>query len=60
MGKIILSPELLLLFLLVVVVGCGILHVVANKKWGYTEKREKDLEEQPDFVLRTGKNKKKE
>lgn len=45
MGKIILSPGLLLLFLLVVVVGCVILHVVANKKWGYTEKRERDLEE---------------
>jgi len=45
----ILPPEMLAVFLLVVVAGSAILYVVANKKWGYTEKRERELEEQPDF-----------
>ena len=49
LGKMILSPEMLAVFLLVVVAGSVILYVVANKKWGYTEKRERELEEQPDF-----------
>lgn len=49
LGKMILSPEMLAVFLLVVVSGSVILYVVANKKWGYTEKRERELEEQPDF-----------
>lgn len=45
----ILSPKLIFVFLLVIVTGSAILYIVANKKWGYTEKREKKLEEQPDF-----------
>lgn len=35
---------LLGIFLLIVAVGVIIITVVANKKWGYTEKREKELE----------------
>ncbi|MCH5268154.1 MAG: hypothetical protein J1E62_07400 [Lachnospiraceae bacterium] len=34
-----------LLFLLVVGAGCVIVPLVANKKWGYTEERERELEE---------------
>ncbi len=49
MGEMIVPPEMLAVFLLVAVVGSVILYVVANKKWGYTKKRERELEEQPDF-----------
>lgn len=30
--------------LLLVVLGYGIVHMIANRKWGYTPKREKELE----------------
>lgn len=49
MGVMILSPEMLAVFLLVAVAGSIILYVIANKKWGYTKKRERELEEQPTF-----------
>lgn len=44
-----LSPEMLAVILVVAVAGSAILYVVANKKWGYTKKRERELEEQPTF-----------
>lgn len=63
MGKILLSPEMLIVFVIIVVIGCGILYVVANKKWGYTEKRERELEQQSELVIKkkkgTGKGKEK-
>ena len=33
-------------FLFVVFAGTGILMVIAKKKWGYTEKRERELEKE--------------
>lgn len=33
-----------LLILIIVVVGYGIVYGIANRKWGYTPKREKELE----------------
>ena len=39
-----LSPMLLPIFLLVVLVGTGILTIISKKKWGYTKKREQELE----------------
>lgn len=32
------------LFVVVVGAGCVIVSLVANKKWGYTEERERELE----------------
>lgn len=49
MGGMILPLEMLAVFLLVAVAGSVIVYVVANKKWGYTKKRERELEEQPTF-----------
>lgn len=49
LGGMTLSPEMLAVFLVVAVAGSVILYVVANKKWGYTKKRERELEEQPTF-----------
>lgn len=34
------------LFLFIVVAGFGIVYYVANRKWGYTKKREKELEKE--------------
>ena len=57
LGKMILPPEMLAVFLLVAVAGTVILYVVANKKWGYTEKRERELEEQPELCKMKGDEK---
>lgn len=51
-----LPPEMLIVFCLVAVLGGIILYITANKKWGYTEQRERELEEQPD-LQRTEKKK---
>ena len=40
----ILSTVLILVFLLIVIVGSIIVSVVANHKWGYTQEREQELE----------------
>lgn len=45
MGESIVIPEVLWVFLLVVVNGYFILHQVVKRKWGYTKEREKQLEE---------------
>lgn len=45
MGNILIIA--ILLFLFVVIAGGIILTVVANRKWGYTPEREKELEELP-------------
>ncbi len=44
-GKMIVSPGILLLLVFIVAVGYAIVHFIANRKWGYTKKREKELEE---------------
>ena len=55
MGDSVLPVEMLVIFLVIVIVGSGILYVVANKKWGYTEKRERELEEQPGLQVKEKK-----
>ena len=55
MGDNALPVEMLGVFLVIVIVGSGILYVVANKKWGYTEKRERELEEQPGLQVKEKK-----
>lgn len=60
MGHMILPPEMIVVFLFVVVVGSVILYVVANKKWGYTKKRERELEEQTEWTAKKAKKSKKE
>lgn len=35
----------ILLFLIVVGAGCVIVPLVVNERWGYTEERERELEE---------------
>ena len=40
----IVSGWILLVMLLVVVLGYAIVYAVVNHKWGYTPKREKELE----------------
>lgn len=43
-GQVITSPWVFLVILLVVALGYGVLHVIVNRKWGYTPNREKELE----------------
>lgn len=43
-GRSIASPKLLLLMLFLAVAGYLVVHVTANRKWGYTREREKELE----------------
>ncbi len=40
----IVSPGILLVILLIVALGYVVVHIIANRKWGYTPKREKELE----------------
>ncbi len=52
----ILSPVLFLVFLGVVCIGTVILMKITERKWGYTGKREKELEKLPeDYMLRKRK-----
>ena len=44
-GEVIVSPGILLLLVLIVAAGYVIVHFIANHKWGYTKKRENELEE---------------
>lgn len=44
-GEVIVSPKLLLVVIFLVAAGYLIVHLAANRKWGYTPKREKELEE---------------
>ncbi len=44
-GEVIVSPGILLLLVFIVAAGYAIVHFIANHKWGYTKKREKELEE---------------
>ena len=59
MGDNALPVEMLVIFFVIVIAGSGILYVVANKKWGYTEKRERELEQQPDLQIKGKKKGKK-
>jgi len=44
-GEVIVSPEILLVMAVLVAAGTAIVYIIANRKWGYTGKREKELEE---------------
>ena len=44
-GKMILSVRTLFLVVIIVLLGYAVVHVIANRKWGYSPKREKELEE---------------
>ena len=39
----IISPKILILLLIIVLLGYGIVHLIASRKWGYTKKREEEL-----------------
>ena len=41
--KMIISPKILILLLIIVLLGYGIVHLIASRKWGYTKKREEEL-----------------
>lgn len=41
----ILSVQTLFLVLMIVLLGYAVVHIIANRKWGYSPKREKELEE---------------
>lgn len=56
-GKMIASPAVILIIFLVAVIGYFLVNTVANRKWGFTKKRENELENQSDLFP---KNKKKE
>lgn len=43
-GKVIVSPWLLLVVLIIVMFGYVVVNYIAKRKWGYTPKREKELE----------------
>lgn len=40
----IVSGWVIVVVLLVAVIGFGIVYFISNRKWGYTKKREKELE----------------
>lgn len=44
-GKVIVSPWMFLVILLFLVLGYTVVHIIANRKWGYTPNREKDPEQ---------------
>lgn len=44
-GEVIVSPKLFLAVLLLVAIGYLIVHLIVNRKWGYTPKRENELED---------------
>lgn len=44
-GKMIVSVRTLFLVIVIVLLGYAAVHVIANRKWGYSPKREKELEE---------------
>lgn len=43
-GKTIVSPWVVLVILIIVIFGYILVNFIANRKWGYTPKREKELE----------------
>lgn len=44
-GKIIISLPVILVMLLVIAAGYGIVNWIVKRKWGYTEERERKLDE---------------
>lgn len=55
----IVSPVLVVIFLAIVIVGYLVVNSIATRKWGYTPKRERELERQADMVMhKKSKNKK--
>lgn len=53
-GEVIVSPKILLVMVVLVTAGTAIVHIIANRKWEYTEKREEELEK-ADFSGKYGK-----
>ena len=49
----IISPKILLLLIVIVLIGYIIVHCIANRKWGYTKKREAELSRQPEWDANT-------
>lgn len=49
------SPEAILIIVIIAVIGYGIVSFVANKKWGYSRKREEELEEETDISMQRKK-----
>lgn len=43
-GKVIISPKILLVLILLVAAGYVVVYVIANRRWGYTKEREKELD----------------
>lgn len=43
-GRMIISLPVFIIAAFIIVVGYIIVSVIVNKKWGYTEKRERELE----------------
>ena len=48
----IISVPVLLIMIVVIIIGYLLVNYIVNKKWGYTEKREKELEntDETDFM----------
>lgn len=60
LGERILSPVVLLVFLLVVLFGTSLMMFLTKKKWGYTEKREQELEKEAgSFLLKDASGKRR-
>ncbi len=53
-GTMIVSVRTLFFVIVIVLLGYAVVHVIANRKWGYSPKREKELEE-ADKVLKRRK-----
>ncbi|MDD7402414.1 MAG: hypothetical protein PUH02_00505 [bacterium] len=54
-GRMVASPEAILIIVIIAVIGYGIVSFVANKKWGYSRKREEELEEETDISMQRKK-----
>lgn len=58
MGKIIISLPVLAVVFVIIVIGYTIVSKMVFKKWGYTRKREKELEDLDERAFFTKKKKK--
>lgn len=58
MGKIIISLPVLAVVFVIIVIGYTIVSKMVFKKWGYTRKREKELEDLDEKAFFTKKKKK--
>lgn len=58
MGKIIISLPVMAVVFVIIVIGYTIVSKMVFKKWGYTRKREKELEDLDEKAFFTKKKKK--